>query len=175
MTHRPDTGLAGPLPSPQPRGREVTGAHVLAALVGFFAIVIAVNGAMAVLAAATWTGLIVPNSYVASQRYNEAIAADRQQQALGWRLALEASTAGLAVVVSARDGRPVTGLDITADLARPTHERDDRRLGLVETAGGRYSAETALQPGLWIADIEAIDDARRRFRQQLRVVIRPRS
>ena len=50
--------------------RGFTGRHMLAAMLGFFGVVIAVNVVMATLAAKTFSGTVVDNSYVASQQRN---------------------------------------------------------------------------------------------------------
>ena len=47
-----------------------TGWHMLAICVAFFGVVIAVNVVMADLAISTFSGEVVENSYVASQRFN---------------------------------------------------------------------------------------------------------
>ena len=49
---------------------ELTGKHVAMIFCGFFGIIIAVNVSMAMLASSSWTGLVVSNSYVASQKFN---------------------------------------------------------------------------------------------------------
>ena len=50
--------------------RPFTGRHMFATLVVFFGIVIAVNFTMASYATTTFGGLVVENSYVASQKFN---------------------------------------------------------------------------------------------------------
>ena len=44
-----------------------TGFHMLACMIVFFGVIVAVNLTMATLASQSWTGLVVKNSYVASQ------------------------------------------------------------------------------------------------------------
>ena len=58
-----------------------TGRHMLAVVCTFFGVVIAVNVVMAIAATGTFPGLVVANSYVASQGYNELLAAARAQAA----------------------------------------------------------------------------------------------
>ncbi len=55
--------------------REFTGRHAAAVFVGAFAVIIAVNVALAVSAVRTFPGLEVANSYVASQEFNARRAA----------------------------------------------------------------------------------------------------
>ncbi|ESZ68246.1 hypothetical protein X726_32300 [Mesorhizobium sp. L103C105A0] len=64
--------------------REFTGRHMLATVLAFFGVVIAVNLTMATLANTSWTGLVVENTYVASQQFNKKAEEGRAQAALGW-------------------------------------------------------------------------------------------
>jgi hypothetical protein len=58
----------------------------------FFGVIVTVNMTMAVFATRTFGGKVVENSYVASQQFNEWLAAARAQEKLGWKheLSLEA-------------------------------------------------------------------------------------
>ncbi|TIV56739.1 MAG: cytochrome oxidase, partial [Mesorhizobium sp.] len=67
-----------------PKPREFTGKHMLVSILAFFAVVIGVNVTMATLALKSWTGLVVENTYVASQQFNEEAKKGRAQAALGW-------------------------------------------------------------------------------------------
>ncbi len=58
----------------QPR---FTGYHMAAIMVSFFGVVIAVNFTMAWYATSSWSGLVVENTYVASQQFNSRAAAMR--------------------------------------------------------------------------------------------------
>ena len=51
--------------------RQVTGRHVLLWMVLFFGVVVSANLTMAFFATESWTGLVVKNSYDASQLFNE--------------------------------------------------------------------------------------------------------
>jgi len=59
--------------------KRFTGWHMTGILLGFFGIIVAVNFTMATLATRTFGGVVVQNSYVASQRYNEWLKAARAQ------------------------------------------------------------------------------------------------
>ena len=62
--------------------REFTGKHSAAIIVSGFAIIIAVNLFMATLAVRGFGGVIVENSYVASQEFNDWLDAAEEQKAL---------------------------------------------------------------------------------------------
>src|SRR5258707_1136166 len=63
----------------------LTGWHMLAIVSLFFGVIIAVNIALAVAATGTFPGLVVENSYVSSQHYDELLARAREQDKAGWR------------------------------------------------------------------------------------------
>src|SRR6185437_10845881 len=71
------------------RPRQFTGWHMLAVMVLFFGTIITVNIVMAVFANTSWTGLVVQNTYVASQEFNRKAAEGRAQAARGWKTRLE--------------------------------------------------------------------------------------
>ena len=89
--------------------KRFSGKHMAAILVAFFGVVIAVNVTMATLATRTFGGVVVENSYVASQKYNAWLDAARKQEQLGWTIepALDEQRR-VAVVVDA-EGVTVTG------------------------------------------------------------------
>jgi nitrogen fixation protein FixH len=147
-----------------------TGRHMLVLMVVFFGVVIAVNLTLAVLASRTWSGLEVANSYVASQNYNEEIAAARRQDGLGWTSGLAVGGDGLVLSLSDGAGRPVAGAEVSADLRRPVHEREDTRTRFVWTHGGEYRADTPA-PGAWRVEIEARAPGGRRYRQLFRITV----
>jgi nitrogen fixation protein FixH len=131
-----------------------TGWHMLGVVFAFFGTIIAVNLVMAFLAAGTFPGLVVKNSYVASQNYNALLAETRAHEATGWRMALAAPGGTIVVGLADRDGRPVRGLDVTVAAGRPSTMQEDRVLTLAEGEDG-YRALAALAPGLWEVAVEA--------------------
>lgn len=57
--------------TPPGKGKwRFTGYHMIACVVSFFAVIIFANVTMAWFASSSWTGLVVKNSYVASQQFN---------------------------------------------------------------------------------------------------------
>jgi nitrogen fixation protein FixH len=131
-----------------------TGRHMLAVVLLFFGTIIAVNVVMAVAATGTFPGLVVENSYVASQKFNETLANDRAEKAAGWRMELDAPKGILAFRLAGRDGVAERRLSVSALAGRPTSTREDRLIDLIEGADG-YRAEDALPAGQWDIDVEA--------------------
>jgi nitrogen fixation protein FixH len=124
-------------------------------IVAFMAVVIAVNGVMVYFATSSYTGLQAEGHYSKGLAYNEVIAAERAEQALGWTVRLEFDQTGAMqgrVSAEARDasGEPLDGAIVTAWLVRPTQAGHDLRLALAPETGGIYAAEVRLPlPGQW--------------------------
>ncbi|MEO0913737.1 MAG: FixH family protein, partial [Pseudomonadota bacterium] len=70
---------------------KFTGWHMFAVMVLFFGTIISVNLTLAYFASQSWTGLVVKNSYVASQHFNEDQARLKAQKLLYWVEKLEHS------------------------------------------------------------------------------------
>jgi nitrogen fixation protein FixH len=120
--------------------KPFTGRHAAAILVAFFAVVIAVNMLMATLATRTFGGVVVENSYVASQHYNRWLAEARRQEQLGW--SITPSLDGSRHVVVAVD---VPAPTITGVAVHPLGRAEDIRLNF--DANGR--SLQAMPPGRW--------------------------
>lgn len=137
-------------PGPEPRaGRPLTGRKVLLMLVAAFAVILAANLAMLFAATGSFPGLVVANSYVASQEWNRQTAA---QRALGWRAGAAYEGGVLTVSMAGPDGQPVPGLGLVAVVGRPASQVSDVRLELAEGPDG-YAAPLELAPGQWRVEI----------------------
>jgi nitrogen fixation protein FixH len=135
--------------------RPFTGWHMAAIMISFFAVIIAVNLTMAFFASSSWTGLVVKNSYVASQSFNRDAEIARQQQALGWQMTLSVKREAVELSVVDRDNQAMPGLRIRAVLQRPTDEAGDQVLKLQESGAGTYRTNAVIGGGVWVADITA--------------------
>ncbi|HET7717935.1 MAG TPA: FixH family protein [Bauldia sp.] len=145
-----------------------TGRHMLAVILLFFGAIIAVNVVMVVSATGTFPGLVVGNSYVASQNYNQVLAAGRAQTEAGWQMKFDQADGVISVALVDRRGNPVTRLDVTAMAGRPSTTGEDRTISLIENDMG-YRAVAPLAPGLWDVAIEARKDGVRVFGARERV------
>lgn len=133
----------------------VRGAHVLAALLAFFAIVIAVNVTFVVFAVRSFPGEDVRRSYLQGLNYNATIAERRAQAALGWHAVavLSDQEGGVVLNVALRDaeGAPIDGLVVAGALRWPTDERRDHDLVFEPRGQGRYVARVpSLAAGRWL-------------------------
>lgn len=125
--------------------RAFTGRDMVLAMVGFFLLVIGVNVTMAWLARDSFGGVVVENSYVASQKYNGWLAAARAQERLPWQ-ATQALAADRHVVISL--GGSGGRFTATAVAEHPLGRADDIPLDFAPAAGGLRST-AALPPGRW--------------------------
>lgn len=137
--------------------KPFTGRHMTAILVAFFAVVIAVNMLMATLAMRTFGGVVVQNSYVASQKYNEWLARAREQEKLGW--AIEPSLDGERRVTVELG---VSGAIVTGFARHPLGREADVPLRFLAVPGG-VRAERPLPEGRWAVHLlvrKGSDEAR---------------
>lgn len=126
--------------------RRFTGWHMLAAMVGFFGVVIAVNVTMARIAIGSFGGVVVENSYVASQEFNGWLDAAEAQEALGWQVETVWREDGrLALQVS---GAP-EALSATATARHPLGRLPARELVFEQAPTGEYVSTEVLPQGRW--------------------------
>ena len=148
---------------------ELTGQKVLAITVGAFAVVIGVNLTLAYKAIATFPGLEVRNSYVASQTFDADRAA---QQRLGWTLASDYSSGQLRLTFRDADGRPAPVQGLKVLVGRTTEARDDTRPRFVQAADGVFAAPLALHPGKWMLQVQASAPDGTGFRQRIDLFVK---
>ena len=144
--------------------KPLTGRKVLIILLAFFGTVTAVNVVMMYSAISTFPGLVVQNSYVASQNFD----AEREAHiALGWRATIDLKDGVLTADIRDRGGAPVHGLAVTAKVGRPSSDKDDHVVDLAE-ADGVYRAEPGLKKGIWLIEVHAEGGPDERFRAEAR-------
>lgn len=129
--------------------------------VGAFMVVIGVNGALAFFATSTFNGLETRNAYEKGRLYNQTLAAEEQQRALGWKMDLTAEAVAdrkpgagyptqVVLVAAGPDGAALDGLTVTAEVRRPTQAGMDQDIALVRRDAGSYGTTVTLpQPGNW--------------------------
>ncbi len=145
--------------------------------VGAFGVVLAVNLVFMASAIRTFSGLSSDHAYEEGLRYNERIAAERAHEKLGWSIKAEVrpSDAGrphsatIVVSVQDKDGRPVTGLAVTANFVRPTAAGHDSSASFAEQGEGRYILAASLAlAGQWeMAVVAQRGDEAYRFAQRV--------
>lgn len=145
--------------------KAFTGRHMTAILVGFFAIVIAVNLTMARFAMSTFGGKVVENSYVASQHYNEWLKRADAQERLGWDARITLDARRHVLLALGKDGVPLDGIRALATVNHPVGRTPPAALNLEPAAGGVLRSSRPLAPGRWRIDLivrHGADEARYR-------------
>ena len=129
-----------------PRAKPFTGRHMTAILVVGFGIVVAVNFTMASYAVGGFHGVVVENSYIASQEFNGWLEDAEEVRALGWEAAPVRGEAGHVVVTT--DSLP-DGAVLTAELRRPIGMHDYASLTFAPLDDGRFRSLQAVDDGRW--------------------------
>ncbi|MBN9251702.1 MAG: FixH family protein [Mesorhizobium sp.] len=135
--------------------RRFTGTHMLAIMVAFFSVIIAVNLTMAFFARSSWSGFVVENTYVASQQFNRKAAEGRAQAALGWKPELTMAGGEIRYRLIDGGGDIVAASQVTAHFRRPVSDAQDQELVLAVQPDGSFSAPVDLGDGAWIVEIHS--------------------
>ena len=154
------------------RKGEFTGRHMLAIMVAFFGVIIAVNLTMAFMARKSWTGLVVENPYIASQEFNTRAAEARAQEELGWGSELLIEEGSLTYLLRDADGvalRPRAG---TAYFRHPAYAASDREVALTALPDGRLTARVDLPDGIWIVEVQTDAGLAQPYREVQRLTLR---
>lgn len=137
--------------------QKFTGRHMAFVLVGFFGTIIAVNLTMARYASSTFGGIVVANSYVASQEFNRWLDKADASRALGWTTQTVRQADGRLLISIAGPGE---GAVVTGTARHPLGRLPDVALTFDAQGGGRYLSREAVDAGRWTLRLTIIDGAR---------------
>ncbi len=119
-----------------------------ATFIGLMLLVVAVNGTLIYFATHTFSGLDTDHAYQEGLDYNKTLAAAAASAALGWQAEIAVTPADrgdrLSLRLTDRNGQPVEGLRVSAQLVRPVSTAFDQSLTLLPAAGA---------PGLYQTDV----------------------
>ena len=140
---------------PRPSDKYIPWLFVL-----FFSVITLVLGGLVTIAVSTDRGVVTEDAYGKGLRYNDIIARQQAQDALGWQgvISIEPAPHGMAAVFSLldKDKRPITQADVRATFIRPTQSGHDVTVPLLPQASGAYRGAVTLPlPGLWEAHVAA--------------------
>lgn len=155
----------------------LTGKHVLAMLLGFFAVILVANAVFITLAVRSFPGEQEKKSYVQGLDFNRRIAERAAQDALGWSAELEtvrdaSGTTVFRLSYRTANGALIGGMSVVGVLVRPSSDGADLDLLFVETEHGVYTASTAADAGAWRLDAVADGARGERFRLEKRLTLR---
>ncbi len=145
--------------------KPFTGRKALAIIVSAFAVIISVNLTLAFKAVATFPGLEVKNSYVASQEFDKNRAA---QLALGWDVSAKVEGGYLILSIADKNG-PVEPKIVTAIFGHATSVAADQTPEF-RFDGQNFVAPVTLGSGNWNLRLVAQAADGTVFRQ--RVIVR---
>lgn len=148
--------------------RPFTGRHMLTIIVAFFGVVISVNLTLAVFAGRSWTGLVVENTYVASQTFNEKAKLGREQAALGWTGTLSIDRGWVRYRLVDGAGMPVRAAGANVAFRHPAFEAKDERATLMPDGDGLF-APHRVADGVWIVEIDSDAGLDRPYRDVRRI------
>lgn len=135
--------------------RPFTGRHMLFTMLGFFAVVFAANMTMVYFAASSWTGLVVKNSYVASQEFDTTTAKLEAAAALDIHPTVDFANGKLTVTLRTKAGEAVGAANVSVTLGRPSHEGEDRTVAMTAAGNGAYEAADQRATGQWTGTVSA--------------------
>ncbi len=130
--------------------KELKGFHVLMIALGAFAIIITANLAMLFAATGSFPGLVVKNSYIASQGWNERTT---EQKALGWTTDVIYSDGAIEIDLKTADGVSVQDAQMVAVIGRPATDTLDQTILL--SGPSPYTIPVTLAPGKWMLRLKA--------------------
>jgi len=120
-----------------------------------FGVILAVNGVMLYMALSTFNGLSTDGAYDRGLAYNETLAAEAAQAALGWQVALDFAQTGplagrLAVTAVGPGDHVIDHAEVSVLVRRPTSEGRDFSQVLPAVPGAGYAATLDFpEPGQW--------------------------
>jgi len=133
--------------------------------VGFFAVVITVNGIMMFFAFDSWTGLETKDHYLKGLAYDDNVAGAKTQEALGWDVKLNVETlqaedkqrkVAYQVTFLDHNNQPVESLKAHTFFRRPTHDGVDVDGPSELVKPGVVAGEMTLAiPGNWEVRVHA--------------------
>jgi len=130
----------------KPVNGRFTGRHMTAILTCGFGVVIAVNFTMAALASSSFGGVVVKNSYVASQEFNGWLEKAEASEKLGYSVFAAHREDGRVTLTTS--GVPAGAL-ITATARHPLGHQADQALTFAPGTADNWTSTAALPGDRW--------------------------
>jgi nitrogen fixation protein FixH len=155
----------------EPDAFVFTGWHMIGVIFLFFGTIISVNFYMAYQAVHSWSGLVVQNTYVASQQFNSKLAEAKRLTASGVSGAITVAKGRIDYRIHDAQQQPVLADSVTVSFRRPVGDRQDFAVTLEDRGQGQYSVERAVLPGHWIIEVTALKDGARIHHHSQRIAV----
>lgn len=131
--------------------KAFTGFHAAGILVLFFGVIVTVNFTMAGYASSTFGGVVVKNSYVASQNYNGWLQQAKEQKSWGWDVSSHWREDGRVAVTLGN----VPGEAVIQGLARhPVGRAPETPLTFRKADDGTFISDQKLSANRWIVRLQ---------------------
>jgi len=141
------------------------------AFVAAFAVVIAVNTVLIVMATRTFSGLVVEKPYLKGIAYEETLRREAEQAKLGWQLTTAYRNGEVALRYLDHAGQPIPTLAVAARVSSPVGLEAPVDLALPYRGEGWYAAPAALpRSGQWEVAATAKRGAETTHEQRFRFV-----
>lgn len=139
------------------------------AFVAAFAVVIAVNTVLIVMATRTFSGLVVEKPYLKGIAYERTLEREAAQAKLGWKVTTAFRHGAVSVRYLGPEGRPVTALTVTAEIRSPVGLEAPIWAELSYRGEGWYAAEIRLpRAGQWETTARALQGTNALHEQRFR-------
>ncbi len=137
--------------------------------VAAFAVIIAVNTVLIVMATRTFSGLVVEKPYLKGIAYEETLQREAEQAKLGWQVTTAFRNGEVGLRYLDRAGQPIPTLAVRARVTSPVGLESPLTVDLPYRGEGWYAARVSLpRAGQWEVAATATRDAggghERRFR-----------
>ena len=133
--------------------KSFTGFHMLAIMVSFFGVVIAMNILLAVMALRSNSGLVVDDSYESSQSFDKDTAKLLADAALDIHPQISFANGTLDIVLHTAQGAPVATQSVAVTLGRAVSANTDVTPTFKLLSVGHYQALTHFGLGRWLGKI----------------------
>ncbi|MBB4953452.1 nitrogen fixation protein FixH [Agrobacterium vitis] len=148
-----------------------TGWHMLAIMCSFFGVIITVNFTMAYYASHSWSGMVVSNTYVASQQFNSKTAEIGKLLATGIRGAIRVEKGEISYDLSIPGQGPVIADEVVANFKRPVGTQQDFSITLLPAAAGHFTGSHPVDDGHWIVETIARRDGKLVMHEANRIAV----
>ncbi len=159
--------------------KEITAKHVLFGLIGFFAIIFAVNGVFLTHAIQSFPGEAEEKSYLQGINFNEKLSQKKAQASLEWRSEIgliEAGSPGNSIIEARffdAQNMPINMLNVSATLSQHDDDHQQMHLSFKGIGDGRYQADvSALTAGRVTIEIMAVQENATSFNATKTIQIR---
>ncbi len=150
--------------------RPLTGHHMAMIFGLFFGVIFAVNIFMTVSAVRSWTGLVVENSYVASQQFNAETALLNKSSAMGILHQLHYKNGTLSLSLKTKDGHATDAKNIQIIIGT-SNNGENQTLDLLPSASGEFIANAKLANGIWSGELSAVMNGTEKWKQPIRLIV----